>query len=173
MLVSPKQRYLHNDKWYWQADWAVWGIECVATNVPNCKIIRQGFGEIWHQKCESPAQNDTHTTKINLYFNNEPPKSCNPLLDWKLLSRAIQQTMSCLQQKILWLYPDQSVAQKGKKAAVLKEVDVATQPVGQIWWVRTWIKARKQENPTEHVWRESGRNWESSGPPKIAKTRHS
>ena len=153
MLVSPKQRYLHNDKWYWQADSAVRKMKCVATNVPNCKIIRQGFGEIWHQKGESPAQNDTHTTKINLYFNNEPPKSCNPLLDWKLLSRAIQQTMSCLQQKILWLYPDQSVAQKGKKAAVLKEVDVATQPVGQIWWVRTWIKARKQENPTEHVWR--------------------
>ena len=61
------------------------------------------------------------------------------------------------------------LTQKGKKAAVLKEVDVATQPVGQIWWVRTWIKARKQENPTEHVWRESGRNWERNGPPKIAK----
>ena len=116
MLVSPKQRYLHNDKWYWQADYAVGKIECVATNVPYGKIIRQWFGEIWHQKGESPAQNDTHTTKINLYFNNEPPKSCNPLLDWKLLSRAIQQTMSCLQQKILWLYPDQSVDPKRQKS---------------------------------------------------------
>ena len=151
----------------------MWKIECVATNVQNWKIIRQGFGEIWRQKSKSLAQNDTHTTKINLYFNNEPPKSCNPLLDWKLLGRAIQQTMSCLQQKILWLYPDQSVAQKGKKAAVLKEVDVATQPVSQIWWVRTWMKARKQENPTEYIWRESGRNLERNGPPKIAKTRHS
>ena len=104
----------------------------MATNVSNCKIIRQGVGDIWHQKSKSPAQNDTHTTKINLYFNKEPPKSCNQLLDGKLFSRAIQQTMSCLQQKVLWLYPDQSVAQKGKKAAVLKEVDAATQPVGQI-----------------------------------------
>ena len=65
---------------------------------------------------ESLAHNDTHTTKINLYFNNEPPKSCNLLLDWKLLSRAIQQTMSCLQQKILRLYPDQPVDPKKQKS---------------------------------------------------------
>ena len=116
MLVSPKQRYLHNDKWYWPADWAVWKMKCVATNVPNRKIICQEVRDIWHQKGESPAQNDTHTTKINLYLNNEPPKLCNPLLDWKLLSRAIQQTMSCLQQKILWLYPDQSVDPKRQKS---------------------------------------------------------
>ena len=153
MLVSPKQRYLHNDKWYWQANYTVWRIECVATNVPNCKVIRQGFGEIWHQQGEGPAQNDTHTTKINLYFNNEPPKSCNLLRDRKLLSRAIQQTMSCFQQKSCGYIQTNQLTQKGEKAAVLKEVDAATQPVGQIWWVRTWIKARKQENPTEHVWR--------------------
>ena len=95
---------------------AVRKMKCVATNVPNFKIIRQGVGDIWHQESESPAQNDTHTTKINLYFNNEPPKSCNPLLDWKHLGRAIQQTMSCLQQKILWLYPDQSVDPKRQKS---------------------------------------------------------
>ena len=153
MLVSPKQWYLHNNKRYWQADSAVWKMKCVATNVPNCKIICQGVGDIWHQESKSPAQNDTHTTKINLYFNKEPPKSCNPLLDWELLSRAIQQTMSCFQQKSCGYIQTNQLTQKGEKAAVLKEVDAATQPVGQIWWVRTWIKARKQENPTEHVWR--------------------
>ena len=116
MLVSPKQLYLDNGKWYWQADWAVWKIECVATNVPNGKIIRQGFGDIWHQESESLAQNDTHTTKINLYLNNKPPKPCNLLLYWKLLSRAIQQIMFCLQQKVLWLYPDQSVDPKRQKS---------------------------------------------------------
>ena len=116
MLVSPKQLYLHNGKRYRQAVWAVWKMKRVATNVPNCKIIRQGVQDIWHQKGDGPAQNDTHTTKINLYLNNEPPKSCNQLIAWKLLSRAIQQTMSCLQQKILWLYPDQSVDPKRQKS---------------------------------------------------------
>ena len=174
MLVSPKQRYLHNDKWYWQVDWEVWRIECVATNVQKCKIIRQGFGEIWHQKGEIPAQNDTHTQQrsTSISTTNHPNPAINCLIgsSWVGLSNRL-----CLvsNKKSCGYIQTNQLTQKGKKAAVLKEVDVATQPVGQIWWVRTWIKARKQENPTEHVWGESGRNWESSGPPKIAKTRHS
>ena len=145
----------------------------VATNVPNSKIIRQGVGDIWHQESEI-RHKMTHTQQrsTSISTTNHPNPAIRYLIgsSWVGLSNRL-----CLvsNKKSCGYIQTNQLTQKGKKAAVLKEVDVATQPVGQIWWVRTWIKARKQENPTDHVWRESGWNWESSGPPKIAKTRHS
>ena len=148
-------------------------MKCVDTNVPNYKIIRQGVGDIWHQKCKRPAQNDTHTQRsTSISTTNHPNPAIRYFIgsSWVGLSNRL-----CLvsNKKSCGYIQTNQLTQKGKKAAVLKEVDAATQPVGQIWWVRTWIKAKKQENPTEHVWGEFGRNWERNGPPKIAKTRHS
>ena len=132
--------------------------------------LSRGWGYMTPKKAKV-RHKMTHTQQrsTSISMTNHPNPAIRYLIgsSWVGLSNRL-----CLvsNKKSCGYIQTNQLTQKGKKAAVLKEVDAATQPVGQIWWVRTWIKARKQENPTKHVWRESGRNWEKNGPPKIAKT---
>ena len=143
----------------------------------QCSKLQNNPSRIWGDMTPKKAKvrhKMTHTQQrsTSISTTNHPNPAIRYLIgsSWVGLSNRL-----CLvsNKKSCGYIQTNQLTQKGKKAAVLKEVDAATQPVGQIWWVRTWIKAKKQENSTKHVRRESDRNWERNGPPKIAKTWHS